>query len=42
MLLSGIRGILNFAPVRLRVPSDAYCDDMDIIGKLEKIAFFTD
>jgi redox-sensing transcriptional repressor len=37
---SGIRGLLNFAPVRLRVPSAVYCEDVDLTMVLEKVAYY--
>lgn len=36
----GVRGILNFAPVRLRTPADTYVENVDITESLEKVAFF--
>ncbi|MBN2722921.1 MAG: redox-sensing transcriptional repressor Rex [Deltaproteobacteria bacterium] len=36
----GIKGILNFAPVRLRVPDDVYVENIDVTMSLEKVAFF--
>jgi len=36
----GIRGILNFAPVPLRVPSGIYVEDIDMTMSLEKVAYF--
>ncbi|MBE7560492.1 hypothetical protein HS125_16740 [bacterium] len=40
MVAAGIRGILNFAPVRLRVPADVYVEDLDMTTSLEKAAYF--
>jgi redox-sensing transcriptional repressor len=37
---SGIKGMLNFAPVRLRVPPDVYVENMDMAVSLEKAAYF--
>ena len=37
----GIRGLLNFAPVRVRVPDEVAVQDMDITTSLEKIAYIT-
>jgi redox-sensing transcriptional repressor len=37
---AGIRGILNFAPVPLRVPPDVYVEDIDMTMSLEKVAYF--
>ena len=38
---AGIRGILNFAPVPLRVPDGVFVDRIDIASALEKLAYFT-
>ncbi len=40
MVRAGIRGIMNFAPVRLRVPSNVYVEDVDMTMALEKVAYF--
>ncbi len=37
---AGLRGILNFAPVRLRIPDNVYVLDVDLTASLEKVAFF--
>jgi len=37
---AGIRGILNFAPVRIRVPPGVYVEDIDMTIALEKVAYF--
>jgi redox-sensing transcriptional repressor len=39
LVRAGLRGLLNFAPVRLRVPNDVYVEDVDIAVLLEKVAF---
>jgi redox-sensing transcriptional repressor len=36
----GVTGLLNFAPVRLRVPPNVHVDDMDMTIVLEKVAYF--
>jgi len=41
LVRSGIRGLLNLAPVRLQVPEYVYVEDLDIAVSLEKIAFFS-
>lgn len=41
MTAAGIRGILNFAPVPLRVPDGVFVDRMDIASALEKLTYFT-
>lgn len=40
LVQAGIRGILNFAPVRLRVPPWVYVEDLDVTTSLEKVAYF--
>ena len=40
LVQAGIRGILNFAPVRLRVPPHVYVEDIDMTVSLEKVAYF--
>jgi len=40
LLQAGVRGLLNFAPVPLRVPADAYVETIDLAVALEKVAFF--
>lgn len=37
---AGITGILNFAPVRLRVPPDVYIENRDMTTSLEQVAYF--
>lgn len=36
----GAQGILNFAPVALRVPPGAYVENLDMARALEKVAYF--
>ena len=40
LVRAGVRGILNFAPVRLRVPAGVYVEDVDVTMALEKVAYF--
>jgi redox-sensing transcriptional repressor len=40
LVRAGVRGILNFAPVPLRVPGDVYVEEMDMTMSLEKVAYF--
>jgi redox-sensing transcriptional repressor len=40
LVQAGIRGILNFAPVRLRVPAHVHVEDIDMTVSLEKVAYF--
>jgi redox-sensing transcriptional repressor len=37
---AGIRGILNFAPVCLKVPPEVFTADIDMTMTLEKVAYF--
>ncbi len=38
---SGIKGILNFAPIRIKVPSSVHLENLDITLALEKTAYFS-
>jgi redox-sensing transcriptional repressor len=40
MCQAGVRGLLNFAPVRLWVPEHVYVENLDVTMSLEKVAFF--
>ena len=42
MLSIGIRGILNFAPIRLKVWNDTVITNVNILNKLENIFYFVD
>jgi redox-sensing transcriptional repressor len=37
---AGVHGILNFAPVSLRLPAGVYSGDIDMTTALEKVAYF--
>jgi len=37
---AGLHGLVNFAPVALRVPDNVYVDDIDMTQSLEKVAYF--
>ncbi|MBN2526653.1 MAG: redox-sensing transcriptional repressor Rex [Deltaproteobacteria bacterium] len=37
---SGVTGLLNFAPVQLRVPSHVFVENLNISTVLEKVAYF--
>ncbi|MBE3070998.1 MAG: redox-sensing transcriptional repressor Rex [Planctomycetes bacterium] len=39
LVAAGVRGILNFAPVRLRVPPGVHVEDLDMTLSLEKAAY---
>jgi len=38
---SGVKGILNFTSAHLDVPDDIYVENYDMVGKLEKLSYFT-
>ena len=40
LLAAGVTGILNFAPVVLRLPARIYVENIDMSVALEKVAFF--
>jgi len=40
MVRAGIRGILNFAPAPLKMPTGVYVEDIDMTMSLEKVAYF--
>ena len=40
LVQAGVRGILNFAPTRLRVPPNVWVEDIDMAVALEKVAYF--
>jgi len=40
MIKSGIKGILNFTSIPLKVPSNVYLENYDMITSLEKVAYF--
>jgi redox-sensing transcriptional repressor len=40
LVRAGVRGLLNFAPVRLRVPAGVFVENMDMAVSLEKVAYF--
>lgn len=41
LVSAGVRGILNFAPARLRVPEGVFVEDVDMAMALEKVAYFS-
>ncbi|MBN2639098.1 MAG: redox-sensing transcriptional repressor Rex [Bacteroidales bacterium] len=41
LIFAGIKGILNFTSVYLKVPDNVYIEHYDMINKLEKLAYFT-
>lgn len=40
LVRSGVQGLLNFAPVPLKVPKNVYVEHMDMAIALDKVAFF--
>jgi redox-sensing transcriptional repressor len=40
LVKAGIKGILNFTPKPINVPSNVYLEEYDIITSLEKLAYF--
>ena len=40
LVLAGVRGILNFAPVRLHVPAGLYVEHVDLMMALDKVAYY--
>jgi redox-sensing transcriptional repressor len=38
---AGIKGILNFAPVPIRIPVGVALEEIDVTSSLERVAFFT-
>jgi redox-sensing transcriptional repressor len=41
LIATGVRGILNFAPVPLHVPPGIFVEDIDLTMSLEKVAYFS-
>ena len=37
---AGVTGILNFAPIRLRLPPHVYVEHVDLTTSMEKVAYF--
>lgn len=40
LVRAGIKGILNYAPVRIQAPLNIYIEDIDMTMALEKVAYF--
>jgi redox-sensing transcriptional repressor len=40
VIAAGVRGLLNFAPVALRVPPQVHVEDLDVAISLERVAYF--
>jgi redox-sensing transcriptional repressor len=41
LVASGVRGILNYAPVNLKLPPEVFVENRDMILALEKAAYFS-
>jgi redox-sensing transcriptional repressor len=41
LVIAGVRGLLNFAPARLRVPEGVYVEDMDVTLAAEKVGYLS-
>jgi redox-sensing transcriptional repressor len=41
LVKAGIKGILNFAPVPIRIPVGVVLEEIDVTSSLERVAFFT-
>ncbi len=41
LVAAGIKGILNFAPTRVKVPEDVYLENVDLSVTIEKISWFS-
>ena len=40
MIAAGIKGILNFAPIQLRVPEDVVISNINLEVELENLIYF--
>ncbi|NSW44516.1 MAG: redox-sensing transcriptional repressor Rex [Bacteroidales bacterium] len=40
LVASGIKGIMNYTPARLKVPESVFLEEYDMITSLEKLAFY--
>ena len=40
LVLAGVKGMLNFAPIRLRVPTGMYVENVDLMMALDKVAYY--
>jgi redox-sensing transcriptional repressor len=41
LVKAGVKGILNFAPVPIRIPVGIALEEIDVTSSLERVAFFT-
>ncbi len=40
LVLAGVKGLLNFAPVRLRVPVGLHVENVDLMMALDRVAYY--
>ena len=40
MVASGIKGVLNFAPVSLKTQEDIVVENVNLVGELESLIYF--
>ena len=40
LVMAGVTGILNFAPVRLRVPAGMHVENVDLMMALDRVAYY--
>ncbi|HEX2865790.1 MAG TPA: redox-sensing transcriptional repressor Rex [Ignavibacteriales bacterium] len=40
MVEAGVKGVLNFAPIKLKGPDDVFISNVDLLGELEKVIYF--
>jgi redox-sensing transcriptional repressor len=40
LVLAGVRSFLNFAPVRLHVPTGVFVEDIDVTTALDRVAYY--
>jgi len=41
MVLSGVKGVLNFAPIRLRAPKECVVNNVNLVLELENVIYFS-
>ena len=40
MIGAGIKGVLNFAPIRLRAPEEVVVNNVNLVLELENVSYF--
>lgn len=40
MVSAGIKGVMNFTPIRLKAPENVFINNIDIVGELEKVIYY--